>query len=160
MASTNFAMNSGLLDMSAYEHATTRGLYLMVLAKGEPSPLLPESDEEAARAGMAPTTPGGALTRAPASAGSGARAAGRADRGRARVTPAARAARARGRARCASTSTGCSSASRRAGRGAARLRSSCAPRPGTVFFVERAARSPRDPTGAAVARAARCTATS
>jgi tricorn protease len=58
MASTNFAMNSGLLDMSAYEHATTRGLYLMVLAKGEPSPLLPESDEEAARAGRAQPQPG------------------------------------------------------------------------------------------------------
>ncbi|GLC23500.1 S41 family peptidase [Roseisolibacter agri] len=58
MASTNFAMNSGLLDMSAYEHEQTRGLYLMVLAKGEPSPLLPESDEEAARAGRAPQQPG------------------------------------------------------------------------------------------------------
>ncbi|MGZ8378735.1 MAG: S41 family peptidase [Gemmatirosa sp.] len=55
MASTNFGMNSGLLDMSAYEREATRGLYLMVLAKGEPSPLLPESDEEAARAGAAPT---------------------------------------------------------------------------------------------------------
>ncbi|MDF1505232.1 S41 family peptidase [Roseisolibacter sp. H3M3-2] len=58
MASTNLGMNSGLLDMSAYERATTRGLYLTVLAKGEPSPLLPESDEEAARAGRAPAQPG------------------------------------------------------------------------------------------------------
>jgi tricorn protease len=58
MASTNLGMNSGLLDMSAYERQTTRGLYLMVLAKGEPSPLLPESDEEAARAGRAPAQPG------------------------------------------------------------------------------------------------------
>ena len=58
MASTNFAMNSGLLDMSAYEHEQTRGLYMMILAKGEPSPLLPESDEEAARAGRAQAQPG------------------------------------------------------------------------------------------------------
>jgi tricorn protease len=58
MASTNFAMNSGLLDMSAYEHEQTRALYLMVLSKADPSPLLPESDEEAARAGAAPRDPG------------------------------------------------------------------------------------------------------
>ena len=44
--------------MSAYERATTRGLYLMVLSKADSSPLLPESDEEAARAGRAPREPG------------------------------------------------------------------------------------------------------
>jgi tricorn protease len=48
-ASTDLGLNSSVLDMSAYERANTRGLYLAVLAKGEPSPLLPESDEEAAR---------------------------------------------------------------------------------------------------------------
>ena len=49
-ASTNFALNSSLLDMTKYDRPETRALYLAVLAKGEPSPLLPESDEEAARA--------------------------------------------------------------------------------------------------------------
>jgi len=49
-ASTNTGLNTSLLDMSAYDHPETRSLYLMVLAKGEPSPLLPESDEEAVRA--------------------------------------------------------------------------------------------------------------
>jgi tricorn protease len=49
MASTNVGLHSSLLDMSAYDKPETRSLYLMVLAKGEPSPLLPESDDEAAR---------------------------------------------------------------------------------------------------------------
>ena len=35
--------------MSAYEKETTRGLYVMVLNKTDPSPLLPESDEETGR---------------------------------------------------------------------------------------------------------------
>jgi len=58
LASTNYGLNSSVLDMSAYERATTRGLYLMVLSKADSSPLLPESDEEAARAGAAPREPG------------------------------------------------------------------------------------------------------
>lgn len=49
MASTDYGLNSSVLDMSAYDHPQTKGLYLVVLAKNEPSPLLPESDEEAAR---------------------------------------------------------------------------------------------------------------
>ncbi|MBY0490700.1 MAG: DPP IV N-terminal domain-containing protein, partial [Gemmatimonadaceae bacterium] len=49
MASTNVGLHSSLLDMSAYDKPETRSLYLMVLAKGEPSPLLPESDDETAR---------------------------------------------------------------------------------------------------------------
>ena len=58
LASTNYALHSGLLDMSSYDRPETRGLYLMVLVQGEPSPLLPESDEEASRAGRAPREPG------------------------------------------------------------------------------------------------------
>jgi tricorn protease len=46
LASTNFALNSGWLDMSRYERPVERGIYVAVLAKDEPSPLLPESDEE------------------------------------------------------------------------------------------------------------------
>ncbi len=49
LASTDYGLNSSVLDMSAYEKQTTRGLYLTVLSKTEPSPLLPESDEEAGR---------------------------------------------------------------------------------------------------------------
>jgi len=57
-ASTDFGLNSSLLDMSAYDKPQTKALYLAVLGKSEPSPLLPESDEEAARAGAAPREPG------------------------------------------------------------------------------------------------------
>lgn len=56
-ASTDYGLNSSLLDMSAYDHPETKALYLVVLGKNEPSPLLPESDEEAARAGAAPRDP-------------------------------------------------------------------------------------------------------
>ena len=38
LASTNYGLNSSLLDMSAYERSTTRGLYLMVLSKADSSP--------------------------------------------------------------------------------------------------------------------------
>ncbi|MBC8088585.1 MAG: PD40 domain-containing protein [Phycisphaerae bacterium] len=58
LASTDYGLNSSLLDMSAYDKPQTKGLYLAVLGKSEPSPLLPESDEEAARAGAAPREPG------------------------------------------------------------------------------------------------------
>ncbi len=54
LASTNYGLRSGLLDMSSYDRPTTKGLYLAILSANEPSPLLPESDEEAARAGRAP----------------------------------------------------------------------------------------------------------
>jgi tricorn protease len=46
LASTNFGLNSGWLDMSSYERPITRSLYLAVLNKSGKSPLLPESDEE------------------------------------------------------------------------------------------------------------------
>jgi tricorn protease len=46
MASTNYALRSGWLDMSSIERPLRRSAYLVVLKKGEPSPLLPESDEE------------------------------------------------------------------------------------------------------------------
>ncbi|GAA4417325.1 S41 family peptidase [Nibrella viscosa] len=45
-ASTNFGLNSGWLDMSSYERPIKRSLYVVMLRKGEPSPLAPESDEE------------------------------------------------------------------------------------------------------------------
>ncbi|HMQ59699.1 MAG TPA: PDZ domain-containing protein [Flavilitoribacter sp.] len=45
LASTNLALASGWLDMSSIERPIRRSVYFMVLKKGEPSPLLPESDE-------------------------------------------------------------------------------------------------------------------
>lgn len=54
LASTNFALRTGWLDMTSYDRPVTRALYLAVLSRSEPSPLPPESDED----------PG--LTRAPA----------------------------------------------------------------------------------------------
>jgi tricorn protease len=48
LASTNFALNTGWLDMSSYERPFTRGVYLVVLSAEDVSPLLPESDEEEA----------------------------------------------------------------------------------------------------------------
>jgi tricorn protease len=49
LASTDYGLNSSVLDMSAYERETTRGLYLMVLSQADSSPLRPESDEETGR---------------------------------------------------------------------------------------------------------------
>ena len=46
LASTDFGLRSEWLDMTSYDHEETFGLYLAVLKKGEPSPLLPESDED------------------------------------------------------------------------------------------------------------------
>ncbi len=48
-ASTNVGLNTSLLDMSAYDHPETKSLYLTVLSSAEPSPLLPESDDERVR---------------------------------------------------------------------------------------------------------------
>ncbi|HKB55039.1 MAG TPA: peptidase S41, partial [Ramlibacter sp.] len=46
LASTDFALNTGWLDMSSYDRPVQRGVYLTVLAKDEPSPLLPEKGDE------------------------------------------------------------------------------------------------------------------
>ncbi|MFZ1702155.1 MAG: PDZ domain-containing protein [Pyrinomonadaceae bacterium] len=45
-ASTDFGLRSQWLDMTSYDRETNYGLYLAVLKKGDPSPLLPESDED------------------------------------------------------------------------------------------------------------------
>jgi tricorn protease len=54
LASTDLGLRSQWLDMTSYEHEEDFGLYLAVLKKGEPSPLLPESDEDKG-VGNAPT---------------------------------------------------------------------------------------------------------
>jgi tricorn protease len=46
LASTDFGLRSQWLDMTSYDRDVTFGLYVAVLKKGEPSPLLPESDED------------------------------------------------------------------------------------------------------------------
>jgi len=58
MASTDFGLRSQWLDMTSYDHDVTFGLYCALLKKGEPSPLLPESDEDRG-VGSAPTPGGG-----------------------------------------------------------------------------------------------------
>ena len=47
LASTDFGLKSQWLNMTSYDHDETFGLYLAILKKGEASPLLPESDEDA-----------------------------------------------------------------------------------------------------------------
>jgi tricorn protease len=51
LASTDYALGTGWLDMSSYNYPVMRGLYMAVLNKSTPSPLLPKSDEESAKAG-------------------------------------------------------------------------------------------------------------
>lgn len=46
LASTNYGMSTGWLDMSSYNMPVTRGLYMIVLSKDDPSPFVPLSDEE------------------------------------------------------------------------------------------------------------------
>lgn len=51
LASTDYALNTGWLDMSSFNYPVTRALYLAVLAKDSPNPLEPKSDEEPAKPG-------------------------------------------------------------------------------------------------------------
>ena len=46
LASTDFGLRSQWLDMTSYGREENFGLYFAVLKKGDPSPLLPESDED------------------------------------------------------------------------------------------------------------------
>jgi tricorn protease len=50
LASTNYGLNVGWLDMSSYERPVRSSVYVVVLDKDAPSPLQPESDEEAVAA--------------------------------------------------------------------------------------------------------------
>jgi tricorn protease len=80
LASTNFGLASQWLDMTSYERLETFGLYFMILRKGEPTPLLPESDEDTGvQAGRGGGTPGGG----------GGQAGGRGGRGGGADDPAA-----------------------------------------------------------------------
>jgi tricorn protease len=46
LASTDLGLKSQWLDMTSYDHDENFGLYMAVLSKKDPSPLLPESDED------------------------------------------------------------------------------------------------------------------
>jgi tricorn protease len=46
LASTNYGLNSGWLDMSSYDPDVTRSLYVAILDKDEPSPFLWETGDE------------------------------------------------------------------------------------------------------------------
>jgi tricorn protease len=70
LASTDFGLKSQWLDMTSYDHDENFGLYLAVLSNSEPSPLMPESDEDKG-VGSAPA-PGGPLN----GGGRGARGGG------------------------------------------------------------------------------------
>jgi tricorn protease len=68
LASTDFGLRSQWLDMTSYDHVEDFGLYLAVLEKGEPSPFLPESDED----GGVGAPPASSETTGGGSAGGGA----------------------------------------------------------------------------------------
>jgi len=59
LASTDFGLASQWLDMTSYDRETTFGLYFAILKKGEPTPLLPESDEDPGVTAGRGGTPGG-----------------------------------------------------------------------------------------------------
>lgn len=46
LASTDYGLGSQWLDMTSYDHTENFGLYIAILKKGEPTPFVPESDED------------------------------------------------------------------------------------------------------------------
>jgi len=54
LASTNYGLQSGWLDMSSFDPSITRSLYAIVLSKSGKSPTLPKSDEEETKKASAP----------------------------------------------------------------------------------------------------------
>ena len=58
LASTDFGLGSQWLDMTSYDREETFALYLAVLKKSDPSPLLPESDEDPGTTAAAPEKEG------------------------------------------------------------------------------------------------------
>jgi len=51
LASTDYGLNTGWLDMSSYDHPASYAMYVTLLTEGTPSPFLPVSDEEPVDAG-------------------------------------------------------------------------------------------------------------
>jgi tricorn protease len=54
LAGTDFGLNTGWLDMTSHDRPYTRGVYLAVLQRGEPSPLLPGAGDEPAGTSRSP----------------------------------------------------------------------------------------------------------
>jgi tricorn protease len=48
LGSTNYALNTGWLDMTSFDHPVTRALYVAILSADGVSPFMPKSDEEVA----------------------------------------------------------------------------------------------------------------
>src|SRR5213078_961602 len=71
LASTDFGLRSQWLDMTSYDHPENLGLYLAILQKDVPSPLLPESDEDA---GVAPAADKTEVAEKPKSSGKDSKA--------------------------------------------------------------------------------------
>ncbi len=72
LASTDFGLRSQWLDMTSYDREENFGLYLAVLKKGDPSPLLPESDEDrGVGTGTRRPAPGACVGDTPAGGGGG-----------------------------------------------------------------------------------------
>jgi tricorn protease len=57
LASTNYALRTGWLDMTNYERPRESALYVAVLRKDDPSPFPPESDEEGSMPMVLPSAP-------------------------------------------------------------------------------------------------------
>ncbi len=62
LASTDYALNTGWLDMTSYERPVRRALYLAVLQTDEPSPFLPGWTSASSRPAEAGASPLAALT--------------------------------------------------------------------------------------------------
>jgi tricorn protease len=56
LASTNYALRTGWLEMSSVDRPVTRAIYLAVLSAGEPSPFLPETGDESVAPPAAPAS--------------------------------------------------------------------------------------------------------
>lgn len=88
LASTNLGLSSQWLDMTSYDHQESFGLYLAVLGKDEPSPFLPESDEDPGVSG-APGKDEAGGAKAPGAGGGGPGARGTGAKDEAPAKPAA-----------------------------------------------------------------------
>jgi tricorn protease len=75
------------LDMTSYDHNQTFGLYFAILKKGEPTPLMPESDEDP---GIRPGAPGRAVAERSRRRRPGRRRGGRLNGGAGTATRACR----------------------------------------------------------------------
>ncbi len=69
LASTDYGLNIGWLDMSSYNYPVNRALYIAVLSKDAPSPFEPKSDEEPAREEKKPADTSKAAAKPPAVTG-------------------------------------------------------------------------------------------